>query len=248
MKRGGHAGYDPFMGDATLLPRTAAVSWRGLLLVLLFLVVLSAAAGAGAAWWVMLRFTLHLPLQPQQVEVRLPEDLPVQVEVAPQDPDSAADVPMQSFPVRVNDTFRTVVRVDTRVPVRMRVPFRGEVPVNLDLPINTRVKTRVLGLPLEVPVEGVIPLRFSLPVDMVIPIDQVIPMKFDLPVRTHIDQTVRVQVQTRQTARIHLHDPTLAVTLQAGEIAVPLSWLSLVGPGNGEPTRLGPLVQPPLRP
>jgi len=100
---------------------------------------------------------------------------------------------------------------------------------------------------MELPVEGEIPLRFSLPVDLLIPIDQTVPMKFDLPVNTHINQLVKVQVQTQQAARISLRDPTMPVTLQAGEIAVPLSWLSLVGPeNNGPPSRLGPL-QPPSR-
>jgi hypothetical protein len=227
---------------------SAKVSWHGLLLTLLLLVLLSAAAGAAAAYWVILRYTLHLPLQAQQVKVVLPDQLPVAVEVMPPEAVAEAGASTQEFPVRVDDTFRTVVRVDTRFPVRMSVPFRGEVPVDLTLPVNTKVRTRVLGVPLQVPVEGEIPLHFKLPVDLMIPIDQVLPLKFDLPVSTRIDQTVRVRVQTRQLARIRLHDPNLPVTLQSGEIAVPLAWLSLVGPGNGEPERLGPLAQPPMNP
>ncbi|MGH8458413.1 MAG: hypothetical protein ACRESV_03600, partial [Nevskiales bacterium] len=152
---------------------------------------------------------------------------------------------LREFPVRVNDSFRTVVRVDTRVPIRMNVPFRGQVPVDLTLPLKTRVRTRVLGVNMELPIEGEIPLRFSLPVDLSIPIDQTVPMKFDLPVNTHIDQMVNVKVQTQQAARIRLRESTLPVALQAGEIAVPLSWLSLTAPAdNGEATRLGPLARP----
>jgi hypothetical protein len=226
----------------------AKVSWRGLLLALLLLVLLSAAAGAIGASWVLRYFTLHMPLQAQQVQVLLPDELPVAVEVVPQEAVAEAGTPTQEFPVQVNDTFRTVVRVDTRLPVRMDVPFRGEIPVNLDLPVNTKVRTRVLGIPLELPVEGEIPLRFKLPVDLVIPIDQVLPMKFDLPVSTRINQTVNVRVRTQQLARIRLDDPRLSVILQSGEIAVPLSWLSLVGPGNGAPAQLGPLAQPPSEP
>ncbi len=229
---------------------SAGVSWRGLLLMLVLFAVVSAAAGAGAAYWILLRYTLHLPLMGQPLKVLLPEHLPVEVEILPQEVASKPDESvMRTFPVRINDTFKTVVRVDTQIPIRMNVPYRGEVPVDLTLPVNTKVRTRVLGVNLELPVEGEIPLRFKLPVDLMIPIDQVLPMKFDLPVNTRIDQMVNVKVQTQQAARIRLYDPALAVTLQAGEIAVPLSWLSLVGPAdNGEPSRLGPLAQPPPKP
>lgn len=227
------------------------MGWRGLLLTFALFAVISAAAGAGAAYWVMLRYTLHLPLDTQRLQVRLPEQLPVEVEILPQETPGAdtESLPLREFPVRISDNFKTVVRVDTRVPVRMKVPFHGEVPVNITVPVNTRVRTRVLGISMELPIEGQIPLQFRLPVDLVIPIDQILPMKFDLPVSTRIDQTVNVRVQARQAARIRMHDPSLSVTLQGGEFAVPLSWLSLTAPAdNGDPSRLGPLAQPPSMP
>lgn len=221
------------------------VSWRGLLLTLALLVVVSAAAGAGAAYWVMQRYALHMPLRTQTLSVRLPAELPVEVEILPQAPEATADDPGQTFPVRVNDTFSTTVRVNTRFPLKMNVPFRGEIPVDLDLPVSTTIRTRVLGVPLELPVEGEIPLHFRLPVDLVIPIDQTLPMKFDLPVSTRIDQTVNVEVRAQQHARIRLRDAPLPVTVLSGEVAVPLSWLSLVGPDEDAVFgRLGPLRHP----
>jgi hypothetical protein len=222
----------------------AAVGWRGLLAMFALFAVVSAATGAGAAYWILKRYTLHLPLDTQHLNVRLPEHLPVEVEILPQDTTAATE--LRDFPVRVNDNFKTVVRVDTRVPVRINVPFRGEVPVDLVLPLKTRVKTRVLGVNMELPIEGEIPLRFKLPVNLMIPIDQTLPMKFDLPVNTRIDQIVNIQVQTLQAARIRLRDPGLRVTLQDGEFVVPLSWLSLTAPtDNGEASQLGPLARPP---
>jgi hypothetical protein len=225
----------------------AGVSWRSLLLMLALFALVSATAGAGAAYWILMRYTLHLPMETQRLNVLLPEHLPVDVEILPQDAAAVTDAAtLREFPVHIDDTFKTVVRVDTRVPVRMTVPFQGVVPVNMTLPLNTKVKTRVLGVNMELPIEGEIPLRFSLPVDLSVQIDQTLPMKFDLPVNTRINQRVNVKVQTQQAARIRLRDPRLPVTLQEGEIAVPLSWLSLTAlPDNDEATRLGPLARPP---
>jgi hypothetical protein len=223
------------------------VGWPALLLVLAVAGVLAGTAGAGTAYWLLSRYTLHLPVQAQRLQVQLPADLPVEVEILPQ---AAADAPLQAIPVRIDERFRTLVRVDTQVPVRMTVPFRGEVPVDITLPLKTRVKTRVLGIEMELPVEGRIPLQFNLPVDLSIPIDQTLPMRFDLPVTTRINQTVNVQVPTQQAARIRLREARLDVTVNDSEIAVPLAWLWLVGPGrDGEPApQLGPLRTPPPRP
>lgn len=210
----------------------------------LALLLAAGLAGAGAAWWVLSRYTLSLPLRSQPLQVRLPDTLPVEVEILPQPVDGNA--PTQTLPVRIDDTFRTTVRVDTRVPIRMQVPFRAEVPVDITLPVKTRVRTRLLGVAMELPIEAEIPLRFSLPVSLDIPIDQSVPMKLDLPVSTRINQIVNVQVQTQQTARILLRQPVLEVVLDDGEISVPLSWLSLLGPQkNGAPSRLGPISLPP---
>lgn len=226
----------------------AGMGWRSLLLALALFAVISAATGAGVAYWILMRYTLHLPLQTQRLNVILPEQLPVEVEILSQDEVTATgdDIALREFPVQINDYFKTVVRVDTQLPIRMTVPFHGEVPVNLTLPLDTKVKTRVLGINMELPIKGEIPLRFNLPVDLLIPIDQTLPMKFDLPVNTHINQMVNVKVRTQQAARIRLRDPNLAVTVQEGEISVPLSWLSLVAPAsNGEAQQLGPLARPP---
>lgn len=222
----------------------AVPGWRSLLLMFVLFAVVSAATGAGVAYWILVRYTLHLPLETQRLNVLLPELMPVEVEILPQDTTAATE--LRDFPVHINDNFKTVVRVDTRIPVRMNVPFRGEVPVDLVLPVKTRVKTRVLGVNMELPIEGNIPLRFKLPVDLMIPINQTLPMKFDLPVNTHIEQAVNIKVQTQQAAQIRLREPSLAVTLQRSEFAIPLSWLSLTAPAdNGKATQLGPLASPP---
>lgn len=228
------------------------VHWRGLLFALLLFALLSAAAGAGMAYWVVTRYTLHLPLQTQALKVRLPTQLPVQVELLPPNSDDEA-VPavaeMREFPIYIDDNFRTVVRVDTRVPIRMDVPFKTEVPVAITLPLNTRVRTRVLGISMELPIEGEVPLQFSLPVDLLIPINQSVRMKFDLPVNTRINQQVNVKIPVQQAARIRMHDPSLNISLESSQITVPLSWLSLVENSNREEgLQLGPLVMPPRKP
>ncbi len=223
------------------------VSWPALCLVLALVAVLAGTAGAGAAYWLLSRYTLHLPVQAQRLQVNLPGELPVEVEIQPQ---AATDGDtLQEIPVQIDEQFRTQVRVDTQIPVRMTVPFRGEVPVNITLPLDTRVRTRVLGMNLELPIQGQIPLRFSLPVDLSIPINQTLPMRFDLPVTTRIRQTVGVKVPTQQTARIRLRDPRLEVMVSDSEIAVPLAWLWLAGSGQdaGDLPQLGPLRAPTTR-
>ncbi|HXG28235.1 MAG TPA: hypothetical protein VNJ47_05230, partial [Nevskiales bacterium] len=170
MKGLGPQGMIAGMADAQTPWRRAGVSWPALLLLLAVLAVAAAAAGAGAAYWLVLRYTLHVPVPAQPLRVRLPEQLPVEVEILPQPPGEG--VTLQEIPVQIDERFATRVRVDTQVPVRLAVPFRGEVPVDITLPLKTRVRTRVLGMSLELPVEGEIPLQFRLPVDVSIPIDR----------------------------------------------------------------------------
>ncbi len=225
------------------LRRMAGVSWPMLLLVIALVIVACAATAAGTAYWVIKRYTLHMPLDNQRLNVQLPEQLPVEVEILQQDNAVMTDASeMRAFPVLIDENFRSRVRVDTRVPIRMNVPFKGEVPVDITVPVDTTVKTRVLGINMELPITASIPLRFNLPVDLVIPIEQTVPMHLDLPVNTHIKQQVTVRVQTRQAARIRLQEPVLEVDLQGSEIAVPLSWVSLTAPANnGNPVTLGPM-------
>lgn len=239
------------MKSASTEKGLGVVHWRGLLFALSLFALLSAAAGAGMAYWVVARYTLHMPLQTQALKVRLPTQLPVQVELLPPGGDGAAApaaTELREFPIYIDENFRTVVRVDTRVPIRMDVPFKGEVPVNITLPLNTRIRTRVLGINMELPIEGEVPLRFNLPVDLMIPINQNVRMKFDLPVNTRINQSVNVKMPTQQAARISLHDPSLNISMERSEITVPLSWLSLVeNSGREEVLQLGPLVMPPQK-
>ncbi len=237
------------MKALTHLQMPLVVSWRGLLLALLLFALVSAAAGGITAYWILSRYSLQMPLRAQALQVRLPEQLPVEVEIFPpalDDPALRQAANLQVLPIHIDERFKTVVRVDTRLPIRMNVPYKGDIPVDITLPLKTKVRTRVLGINMELPVEGEIPLRFRLPVDLLIPIEQTLPMKLDLPVETRINQIVHVKIPTRQAARITLQEPSLDVILEKGEIAVPLSWLSLVRDGGmGEETRLGPLAYPP---
>lgn len=213
---------------------TASPITRRQFFVWLILLSLSALlAGAGMTYWLLAHYTAHLPLQNQTLNVAMPPDLPVRVDVINA---GAADVatdpaPSESgIPVRLNETLNLKVSFDSMVPLRMEVRYHGEIPVKTTVPLNTTVSTRVLGVPLNLPVQGEIPLELKLPVDLKIPIDQPVRLRFTAPLSAQIDQVVHIPLRARLDARIQFADPIIPITVREAELGLPLNALSLSGP------------------
>lgn len=203
--------------------------------------LLMVAAGAGGAWWLLAHGIVHVPLHDQPMAVRLPDNLPVQVEVLQV---RAADGGLSSgLPVRLNETLHLDVELDTEVPLELIVRYQGEIPVQTAVPVDTTMQTKVFGAPLELPVKGSIPLDLNLPVDLTIPIRQPVRLKFSAPITAHVDQTVNIPLSGTLDTRVRFDGTPISLHVSDSELALPLDrvWLS---EGDGG-WRIGPLASEP---
>lgn len=212
--------------------------WRVLGLVLLVM-ALALLSGAGGAWWVLHNGMAVVPLHDQALQAQLPADLPVSVSVL-QGRGPGADDDSRGIPVRLNETLKLNVDFDTEVPLSLTVRYQGTIPVNTMVPIDTTMDTRVLGIPMTLPINGEIPLDLDLPVDLTIPISQPVRLAFTAPITARVDQVVHIPLQAELETRIHFGDTPLPLRLQHSVLALPLDRLWLTGKAADD-WRLGPL-------
>lgn len=201
---------------------------------LLLLGLLLMAAGAGGAWWVLSNGIAHVPLHDQSMAVRLPDGLPVRVEVL-----QAASA--GGMPVRLNETLKLNIELDTEVPLELTVHYQGEIPVRAEVPVDTDIQTQVFGMPMELPIQGTIPLNLNLPVDLTIPIRQPVRLQFSAPITAHVDQIVNIPLSGILDARLRFEEERLIpLRIDDSELALPLDrvWLS----GRDPDWRVGPLT------
>ena len=189
------------------------------------IVPLLAAAALASAWWLG-RASIHVPLDGQQMRVRIPDTLPVRVEVL----DARglkARLDARGIPVRLNEQLNLNVKFDTDVPLKLTVRYQGQIPVQAEVPVDTTMETRLLGVSMRLPVKGRIPLDLSLPIDLTIPIEQPVRMKFSAPITAHIDQTVHIPLKAELDARIRFGEAPIALTVENSEFVLPLSAIDL---------------------
>lgn len=194
---------------------------------------LGAASGAMGAWWLITRYHLSVPVTQQAITVDLPPSLNVDVELQqmqPLAPGAFEEVSVVMLPVHLKDEFQVDISIDNMLPLNMVVPYKGELPVNLILPIDTVVETRVLGIPMQVPVRGMIPVNTSVDIDVRIPINQKIPVTFSAPVQARLDHVVQIPIPAKQQARITMGSAQMPITLQETQFVMPLSGVQLTRP------------------
>lgn len=223
-----------------------SASWRRLLAPALLVIFFAAAAGAAGAYWMLARYTAHVPLRDQSLEAILPPDLPVRVEVLSAQGAAGAEGSddAQGVPVRLHETLHLNADFDAEVPLRMTVHYRGEIPVKAQVPVNTQIQTRVLGIAMTLPIQGAIPLDLKLPVDLVIPVNQAVRLKFSAPVTARVDQVVHIPLRAELDTRIRFTDATIPIRVRRAELELPLKRLSLSGPAlvGGGLWTFGPLA------
>lgn len=114
----------------------------------------------------------------KRLEELLDRELPISVDVDAR------------VPVLIEKPLRIPIQVDTKLAFDELIDIETDVPLHVTLPLDTTVETSVFGI-------GVlkVPIRASIPVDLVIPIRGKIRIKTDaLPV--HIDDACVAQLPT----------------------------------------------------
>jgi len=162
---------------------------------------------------------LRIKLKEQTINAQIAGSIPVRADI-----NETFHIPFKSnLPIRVPikqdllvpfDNIITVpVEVDTYIPLDLTVHFETEIPVNSSVPIDTNVQTRVLGVPVSVPVKGQLPIRLVIPVEKDIPIHETLRLKFNSPVKAHLKNVFRVPIDTMVSSDIAL-DQKLTIPIK----------------------------------
>lgn len=196
------------------------VTWRGLLLSALLLFLALCAATAGALWWGWQHLSARVTLGPQQAVIELPQELDVRAAV-----DNAVRVKIdQELPVRVpirqtlsipiTDPIPLQVSVDTTVPIDIVVPVEHVLHIDQSFDIDTTVKARVLGIPVNVPIQGKVPLKADVPVSLKIPVKRELPVSLKTAATVRLTEPLNPRIDTVIEARIPVRE-TLSLPVTA---------------------------------
>ena len=188
------------------------VTWKALILTSLLLLTLMTALAGAAAWWAFGHMAARVVLRDQPADIRLPESLAVKAAVS-----KAIHVRVhQVLPVRVPidqvlsipmpDAIEVKVHLETSVPIALDIPVEHTLQVDQSFDLDTTVRTRVLGIPINLPIKGRIPLKAQVPIKLVVPVRQTLPVVLDVPATVRLSEPLRARVQTVIEARIPIRE------------------------------------------
>lgn len=188
------------------------VTWKHLILTAGLLLILMGAAAASAAWWAWHNLAAQVVLKEQQADILLPKELAVKAAVTQK---VKISLDNQTLPVRVpihqelsiplDEVIPIKVSLDTVVPVNIDVPVKHVLKVDQVVDLDTHVKTRILGIPLTLPIQGKIPVKADVPVDLVIPIRKDLPLVLVTPVTVRFSEPLHTTLDTVIETRLPLH-------------------------------------------
>ena len=216
---------------------------------------------AGAAWWAWHNLAARVVLREQQALIRLPDELNVQASllrkvVVQVDQVLPVRVPIQQdISIPLNDPIPVQVSIDTVVPVNLSVPVKHVFKIDQVIDVDSTVRTRVLGIPLSLPVKGQVPVRAEVPIDFAIPVRQDLPValttqaqvRITEPLRTRIDTVIEAKVPIRESLALPISEPVSArLTFPQQQIEAGLDLMDLTVPF--ESVSLGLRQHTPTRP
>ena len=221
------------------------VTWKHLVLTAVLLVLLMTALAAGVAWWAWHNLAARVVLREQQALVRLPEELSVQASltrkvVVQVDQVMPVRVPIQQdISIPLKDPIPVQVSIDTVVPVNLSVPVKHVFKLDQVIDVDSTVRTRVLGIPLSLPVKGQVPVRAEVPIDIVVPFKQDLPValttqarvRITEPLRTRIDTVIEAKVPIRESLALPISEPVAArLTFPQQQVEAGLDLMDLTVP------------------
>lgn len=221
------------------------VTWRHLILTGLLLLVLMSALAGVAAWWAWHNLAAQVVLKEQVADIRLPKSLAVQASVERKvqiklDQTLPVRVPIQQdLSIPLTEAIPIKVSVDTMVPIEIDVPVKHVFKIDQVVNLDTQVRTKVLGIPMTLPVQGQIPVRAEVPIDLVIPVRKQLPVamvtqatvRLSEPLRTRIDTVLETRVPLRGAMALALTAPVSAtLTFPQQRVQAGLNLLDLTVP------------------
>jgi hypothetical protein len=188
------------------------VTWRHLIVTAALLLILMSGLALVAAWWAWHNLAAQVVLKEQQADILLPHSLAVQATVNRKvqiqvDQTLPVRVPIhQTLSIPLTEPIPIKVSVDTVVPISIDVPVQHVIKVDQVVELDTQVKTRVLGIPMTLPIQGRIPVKADVPIDLVIPVRKQLPVVLVTSAMVRLTEPLRTQIDTVVEARVPIHE------------------------------------------
>jgi hypothetical protein len=222
-----------------------AVTWRHLILTAVLLLTLMGGLSGAAAWWAWHNLAARVVLKEHQAEIVLPKELSVQAQVEQKvqiklDQTLPVRVPIQQdLVIPLENEIPVKVSIDTIVPIAIDVPVKHTIKVDQIIELDTRVKTRVLGFDMTLPIQGRIPVKADVPIDFSIPVRKELPValvtaakvRITEPLRTRIDTVIETRVPIKASMSLPVTAPVAArLTFPQQHVAAGLNLMDLTVP------------------
>lgn len=181
---------------------TPGVSWRTLLWSALGLFSLMTTLAAGAGYWAWQNLVAQVALNDQAALVRLPSELAVRASVTNKvqvrvDQTLRVRVPVhETLMIPIKEAIPLMVNLDTSIPIDLDVPIQQTLHVDQVFDLDTQVQTKILGIPITVPVQGKVPVKADVPINLVIPVRKQLPISLSAPASIRLLEPLQAQVDT----------------------------------------------------
>ncbi|RZL00442.1 MAG: hypothetical protein EOP36_15685 [Rubrivivax sp.] len=214
------------------------------------MIALTAVTALGA-YWAWNHLDAHLVLRDQSASISMPSELAVRASVSNKvqvriDQTLKVKVPVrETLSIPITDPIPLTVSVETSVPISFDVPIEHTLHVDQVIDLDTKVKTRILGFAVTLPIQGKVPLKADVPISLVIPVRKQVPVSLNTPalirlaepLSARIDAVMDTEVPIRESFNLPITAPVNATlsfpsqTVKAGlshmDIKLPLEAVRL---------------------
>ncbi|RZI81427.1 MAG: hypothetical protein EOP38_19390 [Rubrivivax sp.] len=200
-------------------PHPSTVTWRTLILSAVAMLLVMTAVAAGGAYWAWQRLSAHVVLRDQSAQISMPAELAVRASVSNQvqvrlDQTLRLKVPVhETLSIPITDPIPLTVSIETSVPINLDVPIEHTLHVDQVIELDTKVKTRILGLPVTLPIKGKVPLKADVPISLVIPVRKQVPVSLNTPALIRLNEPLSAKIDTLLDTQVPIRESfTLPVT------------------------------------
>lgn len=181
----------------------------------------------------------HMSLEPQDIQVSLPEGVPVRVAITEPIETRLKTVLDVQFPIDevLPLSFEAPLQMD--IEINAQVPMQTVIKYENTLPLDSEVTAYMFGVPVNVPIKGNIPVKLYVPVDQLVPVkfkapvtvsmDKAldVPIKLDFKARIPLDQEMQIPVTKPLETNIQMSDRPVTVRMRESDMVMPLESLRL---------------------
>lgn len=197
-----------------------AVTWGALILTALLLSLGMLALTAGLGWWAWQNLATKVVLREQTADIVMPKELAVRARVSNEVKvrlDQVMDVRVpihETLTIPMDTAIPLKVSIDTVVPIHLDVPVEHVLHVDQTLDLDTQVKTRILGIPVTLPIRGKVPLKADVPISLLIPVRKDLPVTLTTPAKVRLSEPLKAQVDAVIAAKVPIRE-TLSMPVTA---------------------------------